>query len=74
MSQSVLIASGKGGVGKSTLTANLGAALSQRGCRVVIIDADIGLRSQDVLLSMENRVVYDLIDLAEGSCQPEQAS
>ena len=73
MSQSVLIASGKGGVGKSTLTANLGAALARRGCGVVIIDADIGLRSQDAFLGLENSVVYDLIDVAEKECTLEQA-
>ena len=67
------IASGKGGVGKSAVTANLGAALASCGHRVVIIDADIGLRSQDTLLSMENRVVYDLIDLTRGDCDLNQA-
>ncbi len=73
MSKCFAIASGKGGVGKSTVTAALGAALSQAGDHVVIVDADIGLRSQDALLSLENRVVYDLIDLSRGDCTPEQA-
>ena len=73
MSQSVLIASGKGGVGKSTLTANLGAALARRGSGVVIIDADIGLRSQDTFLGLENSVVYDLIDVAGKECTLDQA-
>ena len=73
MSLSVLIASGKGGVGKSVLTANLGAALARRGASVVIIDADIGLRSQDAFLGLENAAIYDLIDVAEKQCTLEQA-
>ena len=63
MSRCIAVASGKGGVGKSVITANLSAALALSGAKVLIIDADIGLRSQDALLSLENRVVYDLIDL-----------
>ena len=73
MSRSILIASGKGGVGKSTLTANIGAALAFRGSSVVIIDTDIGLRSQDALLGLENLVVYDLIDVSNKDCTLEQA-
>ena len=73
MSKSYAVASGKGGVGKSVITANLAAALSQNGARVIIVDADIGLRSQDALLSLENRVVYDLIDLVNGECLADQA-
>ena len=72
MSRCIAVASGKGGVGKSTVTANMGAALAMNGKRVLIIDADIGLRSLDALLALENMVVYDLIDLAEGNCLPEQ--
>ena len=73
MSYCFAVASGKGGVGKSTITANLAAVLSHSGNRVVVVDADIGLRSQDALLGMENRIVYDLIDLSRGNCDPEQA-
>lgn len=73
MSLSILIASGKGGVGKSTLTANIGAALALRGSSVVIVDTDIGLRSQDALLGLENLVVYDLIDVSNRDCSLEQA-
>ena len=73
MSVSVLIASGKGGVGKSVFTANLGAVLARRDASVVILDADIGLRSQDAFLGLENSVVYDLIDVVSKDCTVEQA-
>lgn len=73
MSESICIASGKGGVGKSTFTANLGAVLAHRGSSVVIIDMDIGLRSQDTLLALENRIVYDLVDVASEECDLDQA-
>ena len=73
MSTSITVASGKGGVGKSTFTANLGAVLAHRGSSVVILDLDIGLRSQDALLSLENRVVYDLVDVSSKECDLEQA-
>ncbi len=73
MTHCYAIASGKGGVGKSAVTANLGAALSGNGHKVVLIDADIGLRSLDALLSLENNVVYDLIDVAEGTCTLDEA-
>ncbi len=73
MAHTIAIASGKGGAGKSTVTANLGARLSRDGYRTLIIDADIGLRAQDALLGLENRVVYDLVDLVEGNCLPEEA-
>ena len=73
MSVSIIVASGKGGVGKSTLTANLGAALASRGATAVIVDADIGLRAQDALLGLQDRVVYDLVDVAGKDCALEQA-
>lgn len=73
MAYCLAIASGKGGVGKSVFTANLGAALTECGKQVVLIDADIGLRSLDALLSLENNVVYDLIDLAENDCEIDDA-
>ncbi len=69
----VTITSGKGGVGKTTITANLGAGLAARGQKVVCIDADIGLRNLDVVLGLENRIVYDLVDVVEGRCRLRQA-
>ena len=73
MSQSILVASGKGGVGKSVLTANLGAVMASSGASVIIVDADIGLRSQDAVLGLENGVVYDLIDVLHCECDLSQA-
>jgi septum site-determining protein MinD len=67
------ITSGKGGVGKTTATANLATALAVDGARVVCIDADIGLRNLDVVLGLENRIVYDLVDVVEGRCRLRQA-
>lgn len=68
-----LIASGKGGVGKSSVTANLAAALCHMGKKVCIIDGDIGLRDQDALLGLENQIVYDLIDVINKDCELAQA-
>lgn len=69
----VTVTSGKGGVGKTTATANLGVALARMGKRVIIVDADIGLRNLDVVMGLENRIVYDLVDVVEGRCKLRQA-
>ncbi len=69
----VTVTSGKGGVGKTTATANLGVALARINKRVVLIDADIGLRNLDVVMGLENRIVYDLVDVVEGRCKLRQA-
>jgi septum site-determining protein MinD len=69
----ITITSGKGGVGKTTATANLSAALALQGQRVVAIDADIGLRNLDVVMGLENRIVYDLVHVVEGTCRLRQA-
>jgi len=69
----ITVTSGKGGVGKTTATANIGAALADFGHKVVCIDGDIGLRNLDVVLGLENRIVYDLVDVVEGRCRLRQA-
>lgn len=69
----VTVTSGKGGVGKTTATANLATALAAEGHKVVCIDADIGLRNLDVVLGLENRIVYDIVDVVEGRCRLRQA-
>ena len=66
MSEVIVITSGKGGVGKTTTTANIGVGLAQRGKSVVLIDTDTGLRNLDLLLGLENRIMYDLVDVTEG--------
>ncbi|MBM3941463.1 MAG: septum site-determining protein MinD [SAR202 cluster bacterium] len=71
--RTIVVTSGKGGVGKSTTTANVGTALAMRGHRVVVIDTDIGLRNLDVILGLESRVAYDLVDVVQGVCKLHQA-
>ena len=73
MSEVIVITSGKGGVGKTTTTANLGTGLAAQGKKVVLVDADIGLRNLDVIMGLENRIVYDLVDVVEGNCRLKQA-
>ncbi len=73
MGETLVITSGKGGVGKTTATANIGAALANLGYRVALVDADIGLRNLDVVLGLENRIVYDLVDVVDGFCRLKQA-
>lgn len=73
MSRIIVITSGKGGVGKTTCTANLGMALAQRGRKVAVIDADFGLRNLDLLLGLENRIVYTAVEVLAGECRLEQA-
>lgn len=71
--KAIVVTSGKGGVGKTTTSANIGAALALKGKRVLVIDADIGLRNLDVILGLENRIVFNLVDVAKGLCKPQQA-
>ena len=73
MSEVIVITSGKGGVGKTTTSANLGCGLAAVGKKVALVDADIGLRNLDVVMGLENRIVYDLVDVVEGNCRLKQA-
>ena len=73
MSEVIVITSGKGGVGKTTTAANLGTALSLENKKTVIVDADIGLRNLDCVMGLENRIVYDIVDVVEGTCRLKQA-
>ncbi len=73
MGEVLVVTSGKGGVGKTTTTANIGTALAMMGFRVVLVDADIGLRNLDVVMGLENRIVYDLVDVTSGRCRLKQA-
>ena len=73
MARRIVITSGKGGVGKTTITANLGMMIASMNKRVVLFDMDIGLNNLDIILGVENNVVYDIIDVIEGRCRPKQA-
>ncbi len=73
MSEVIVVTSGKGGVGKTTSTANIGAGLARMNKKVVLIDTDIGLRNLDVVMGLENRIIYNLVDVVEGSCRVKQA-
>lgn len=72
MGEVIVITSGKGGVGKTTATANIGTALAVLGKKTVLLDTDIGLRNLDVVMGLENRIVYDLVDIVEGNCRLSQ--
>jgi septum site-determining protein MinD len=71
--QIIVVTSGKGGVGKTTTTASLGAALALKGQKTLVVDADIGLRNLDVIMGLENRIVFNLVDVAKNACKPSQA-
>ena len=73
MGEVIVVTSGKGGVGKTTTTANIGAALARLGNRVALLDTDIGLRNLDIVMGLENRIVYDIVNVVEGVCRPKQA-
>ena len=73
MARKIVVVSGKGGVGKTTICANLGYALSQKNLKVLLLDADIGLNNLDVVLGIENKIIYDLLDVVTGKCRPKQA-
>lgn len=73
MSEVIVVTSGKGGVGKTTSTANIGAGLARMNKKVVLVDTDIGLRNLDVVMGLENRIIYNLVDVIEGNCRVKQA-
>ena len=73
MAEVIVVTSGKGGVGKTTTTANLGTGLAKLNKKVVLVDTDIGLRNLDVVLGLENRIVYNLVDVVDGNCKISQA-
>ncbi|MHB1653662.1 MAG: septum site-determining protein MinD [Desulfitobacteriaceae bacterium] len=73
MGEVIVVTSGKGGVGKTTTSANLGTGLAAAGHKVVLVDTDIGLRNLDVVMGLENRIVYDIVDVTSGNCRLRQA-
>jgi septum site-determining protein MinD len=73
MGEAIVVTSGKGGVGKTTTSANVGTALALLGKKVCLVDTDIGLRNLDVVMGLENRIIYDLVDVIEGRCRLNQA-
>ena len=73
MGEIIVITSGKGGVGKTTTTANIGVGLANLNKKVVVLDTDLGLRNLDVVMGLENRIVYNLVDVIEGNCRMKQA-
>ncbi|KKM09012.1 cell division inhibitor MinD [Clostridiales bacterium PH28_bin88] len=73
MGEVIVVTSGKGGVGKTTTTANIGTGLALMGKKVVLVDTDIGLRNLDVVMGLENRIVYDIVDVTNGNCRLKQA-
>lgn len=72
MSRIIMVVSGKGGTGKTTITANLGAVFAEKGNKVLLIDLDMGMRNLDLALGMENRVIYDILDILSGTCKVKQ--
>ncbi len=73
MARRIVVTSGKGGAGKTTVCANLGLALARRSARVLLVDLDLGLNNLDVVMQIENQIVYDFVDVCEGRCRPSQA-
>ena len=73
MNEVIVVTSGKGGVGKTTTAANIGTGLAMLGKKVVVVDTDIGLRNLDVVMGLENRIVYNLVDVIYGNCRLKQA-
>ncbi len=71
--KTIVVTSGKGGVGKTTTVANIGTMLAKKKYSVCMLDADIGLRNLDVVMGLENRIVYNLVDVIEGNCRKPQA-
>lgn len=73
MGEVIVVTSGKGGVGKTTTTANIGIGLAKLGKKAVVVDTDLGLRNLDVVMGLENRIIYNLVDVIEGKCRLRQA-